>query len=38
MMAYKYREVFEKALDVVNYPSTNHEYLSNIWDYMNVKP
>jgi len=38
MMAYKYREVFEKALDVVNYPSQEHSLIANIWDFMNVKP
>lgn len=38
MMAYKYREVFEKALDVVNYPSPEHSLIANIWDFMNVQP
>jgi len=37
-MAYKYREVFEKALDVVNYPSPEHSLIANIWDFMNVQP
>lgn len=27
VMAYKYREVFEKALDIVNYPSDEHSQL-----------